>query len=277
MPGVTADVVAVGGLRLHFEQWNPAAPDTVLLLHGVHGDTHSWAPVAERLATRRRVVALDLRGHGDSDWARDGYATRSFVADVAGFSEALRLERLDVVGHSLGGRIAAACAALHPERVRRVVMSDIAPEVSVAGAALAAAIVRRDGMPRGFASAEEALAWAAQAYPSWPAAAHGDWVRDALQRNWAGKLVPRSDPELFWLAGSAGRADTAWLWEMCARIAAPVLLVRALRSPFLDDALVARMRSTVARLEVAAIDCGHFVTRERPEELAGMVAAFLDG
>jgi pimeloyl-ACP methyl ester carboxylesterase len=268
--------VNANGLRIRCGEWNAAAKAAVLLLHGVHADRHGWAPVAQRLAESRRVVAPDLRGHGESDWASDGYATRSFAGDVATIAGALGLQRCDIVGHSLGGRVAAAYAGLHPEGVRRVVMSDIAPEVAAGGAALAASIVRRDGMPRGFGSAGAALQWVVQAYPSWPAEAHRDWVAHALRPNWAGKLVPRSDPELFWLAGSAGRADAEWLWDMCRRITAPVLLVRARRSPFLDDALVARMRDALPQLQVAEIDSGHFVTRERPEKFAAVVAEFLD-
>ena len=79
------------------------------------------------LADRYRVIALDQRGHGDSDWA-DVYGTVPMVADVIGVLDALAIERVALVGHSMGGLVGTCAVALHPERFTRLVLGDIGPE-----------------------------------------------------------------------------------------------------------------------------------------------------
>src|SRR4051812_41926953 len=98
--------VDLDGLRLHYTDWNPGGDRAVLLLHGLNVQAHTWDPAAAALAAGgRRVVCLDLRGHGESDWSREGYRVTDFAGDVLGLVDALGLDVVDVVGHSLGCRI----------------------------------------------------------------------------------------------------------------------------------------------------------------------------
>lgn len=269
-------VVQAGALRLHCVEWNAGGGRPVLLLHGAAAELHSWEPVAERLAARCHVVAVDLRGHGDSDRAADGYRVGGFVDDAVHLLDALGLERVDAVGHSLGARIAIGLAGSRPQRVRRLVLSEGAPELPREAVPVARDILVPRDMPRGFATADDALDYVQRAHPQWRPRFHDLWVAHALRRNWAGKLVAKADPELSWLAGSAGAADTPWLWQMCARITAPALLIRGAQSPFLDAALVQRMRDAMPALSVRELPCGHFAPRELPDEFSDAVAAFLD-
>ncbi len=109
------------GLRLHYVQWGDPAGPPVLLIHGGRDHARNWDAVAEALAGRFAVYAVDLRGHGDSEWAQGSqYSVPEFVADIAAFADHLDLDPLPMVGHSLGGGIALQYTGVFPERVSRV-------------------------------------------------------------------------------------------------------------------------------------------------------------
>jgi pimeloyl-ACP methyl ester carboxylesterase len=111
--------VEVLGLRLHYQEWGPAdAQSGVVLVHGLGSSSHIWDFVAPILAEGElRVVALDQRGHGESDQPDTGYDFASVVGDLAGFVEAVGLTRPSVlVGHSWGASVALHYAVMHAER-----------------------------------------------------------------------------------------------------------------------------------------------------------------
>ncbi len=104
--------VRVNGITLHYLDWGPAGAPPVVLLHGITGHARVWDRLAERLVPGRRVLALDQRGHGDSDAAPDDdYRVGTMADDVAAFAGSLELERFALLGHSMGGRIAIQYAA----------------------------------------------------------------------------------------------------------------------------------------------------------------------
>ena len=80
----------INGLKLHYLDWGSPESPALVLLHGLRGHAHSWDDVSSALCDRYRVLALDQRGRGDSDWAAGGdYFTEAYVADLLSFSEAL--------------------------------------------------------------------------------------------------------------------------------------------------------------------------------------------
>lgn len=104
--------------RINVACWGlPDAPP-VMLIHGMRDHCRSWDMIAPALAEQYRVIAPDLRGHGDSDWAgADGYALAGYVADIADVAGALGLDRYAIVGHSLGGVIGLRVTAAFPDKV----------------------------------------------------------------------------------------------------------------------------------------------------------------
>lgn len=114
-----------GGIRLAYRVSGPPGAPPLVLLHALGEGAADWGGVAPAFARDRRVYALDLRGHGRSDWP-GAYALPLMRDDVIGFLDALALERVDVVAHSMGGLVACLVAAKCPERVRRLVLEDVA-------------------------------------------------------------------------------------------------------------------------------------------------------
>ena len=120
-------VVLVDGLCLHFQEWGAADPRaTVVLVHGLGSSSHIWDLVGPRLAAGGfRVVALDQRGHGESDQPDQGYDFQSVVADLSGFMEGVDVAGPTVlVGHSWGASVVLHFAVAHPNRAAGIVLVD---------------------------------------------------------------------------------------------------------------------------------------------------------
>jgi pimeloyl-ACP methyl ester carboxylesterase len=110
--------IDLGGSRRHVVEWGQRGSPVLLLQHGMRDHARSWDWVAARFGQDYHIVVPDLRGHGDSDWAGNGaYDIADYVGDLADVVDALEIERLDLVGHSLGGHISLRYAAAFPEKL----------------------------------------------------------------------------------------------------------------------------------------------------------------
>jgi esterase len=114
-------------LPLHDRDFGGEAEPPYVILHGMLGSSRNWQTVGRDLASVRRTFALDLRNHGLSPHAAEmTYA--AMTADVLAWMEGRGLGAVDLVGHSMGGKVAMLLACRHPEKVRRLVVVDIAPK-----------------------------------------------------------------------------------------------------------------------------------------------------
>ncbi|MFJ2020840.1 alpha/beta fold hydrolase [Streptomyces nodosus] len=114
----------VGGIRLACRLWGPPDAPPLVLLHALGEDATDWEVVVPALARSRRVYALDLRGHGRSDWPGE-YSLELMQTDVLRFLDALGLGPVDLIGHSMGGIVAYLLAENCPQRVSRLVLEDV--------------------------------------------------------------------------------------------------------------------------------------------------------
>ncbi|MFE5406647.1 alpha/beta fold hydrolase [Streptomyces sp. NPDC056580] len=116
--------VDVGGLRLAYQISGPPDAPPLVLLHALGEDATDWEAVVPALARSRRAYALDLRGHGRSDWPGD-YSLELMQADVLRFMDALGLGPVDLIGHSMGGIVAYLLSQDHPQLVSRLILEDV--------------------------------------------------------------------------------------------------------------------------------------------------------
>src|SRR2546429_5096790 len=175
----------VEGLRLHVLDWGGAAHTPLLLLHGFTGHAHAWDTLSIALQPHVHVYALDARGHGDSDPA-DTYTAAAAFDDISGVVDQLGLTSCVLVGLSMGGRHAMYFASKRPERVQKLVVVDIGPEVS----ARATAAVSGPPEPDTWESIEQAAQHLYRANP-YPGIHYYRWVVSHSLRT-------RADGALVW-------------------------------------------------------------------------------
>ena len=109
-------------LTLSYAEWGKATAPPLVLVHGGRDQKRSWDRVAARLAKTYRVIAFDLRGHGQSDWVSDGdYGVMDHVYDLTSLVDVLELERFTLLGHSLGGNITLRFTGLFPDRIEKLI------------------------------------------------------------------------------------------------------------------------------------------------------------
>ena len=155
----TSRHLEINGLKFHYLDWGGDGPPLVML-HGLTGHAHTWDHTAAALSARYHVYALDQRGHGDTEWA-PRYGIPAMLGDLLGFLDALQHPVVTLMGLSMGGIVAYQFTAAHPERVSRLVVLDIGPEIAPAGGRqVAAALVDKNV----FGSEDEAVARARVAH-----------------------------------------------------------------------------------------------------------------
>src|SRR2546426_9830623 len=122
--------VEIDGLRLSFLEWGIAGCPVICFLHGGSAHAHWFDLVAPAFVDRFHTIALDQRGHGESDWATPpAYATENFAADLLGVIDAFGWRQVALVGHSMGGHNAMSFSAWHPDRVSALVIVDSRPVI----------------------------------------------------------------------------------------------------------------------------------------------------
>jgi pimeloyl-ACP methyl ester carboxylesterase len=257
-----------GGVELRGWEW-PGDPPATLLLHGIGNYGRYWDFFADAVAGQLRLVATDARGHGESGRPADAYAPQEFVDDALAVLDALALERVVVVGHSMGGTHAIRLAAAHPERVDRLIIVDAGPEPMAEGSERA----RRLSLarPERFANAADALAYLRDTSPGYSEEVYANRMR-WLFREEDGGLAWRSSHDA--LASIMSGARHGDLWAQLRVIQSPVLLVRGTRSNVLSAEVARGMIEALPDGRLVELDAGHNVALDRPKELADAVVTF---
>jgi pimeloyl-ACP methyl ester carboxylesterase len=281
-------VPGADGLRLRVLEWS-AEGTPLVLLHGFGNDAHVWDDLAPTLAPHYRTLAVDLRGHGDSD--RDPerrYDYASHVRDLEALTAALGIGRLVLVGHSFGGRVAMLFAGAHPDRMAGLVVVDAGPELDARGTTrIVLDVQQQRERDLTFASAAEYERVLARAYPAARPETLARLAAHGLRRRPDGRLEPKTDPGFHASRGTLSDAEraaferetTRALWEALARVPCPALVVRGAASDVLDPDVAERMAEEVlprGRLAVVG-RASHSVMLDNPDEFGAVVRAFALG
>lgn len=239
-------------------------------LHGAALNAHTWDPTVLRLG--RPALALDLPGHGDSDWREDfDYRPRTIAPAVVAAVEALAGDRPQVlVGQSLGGLTALAVAELRPALVDRIVLVDVSPGIRAQDAQQVRSFLAGPLVFESRAQVAELAVAAGIAGPG-PALDRGvlfnTRVREdgtVIFKHHFGSPPPSATPPT---------TDFTDLWQALESAKVPVLLVRA-TDGYLPDEVVAEFAERAPNARIIDIDSRHNVQEQRPVELADLIAAF---
>lgn len=271
----TDRTVTLHGRRLHYTDWGDPEGPAVVALHGITGHARTWDEEARLLAGSRRVLALDQRGHGDSDPAPDGdYSDEALLGDLIGFANALGLRRFSLLALSLGGRVAMNFAGRHPGRVERLVVVDIGPEIAPAGRARVGTLMA--GAPERFETLEDVVAHMRANSPR--------YAEPMLRHRAQHAVRPLPDGGFTWKYDRAlrdairqGRLRVPTdLWPQWGAIACPTLLVRGAESDVLSAETAKRMVDTLPAARLAVVPgAGHTVPGDQPAAFQSLLREFL--
>ncbi len=265
----------VNGLRWHYLDWGNAGAQTFFMLHGFGGNAHGFDETADSLCDRFHIIAPDQRGHGDTDWATDGYDRGKYVEDFARFVEGLGAQQFVLLGHSLGGMNAIEYAARYPREVERLIILDFGPEIVKAG------IDRirqqsREG-PEEFASVEEVFQFMRSQDPTPPDEGLRYRARYAVKQLANGKWTWKYDKAL----RSPDRllrptVDMSVLWEVLGQIPCETLIIRGETSDILSRETAERMQEVLPKGRwVEVTGAGHRVPLDNFQGFRQVLREFL--
>ncbi len=274
-------------LKLNYVDWGNHDAPPLILIHGRMDHCRNWDWVAQRLADRYHIIAPDLRGHGDSDWAiGNAYSMYDYIYDLCELIEQLQLAPVTLIGHSLGGGIATKFTGAYPDQVTKLVSIEglgSAPDFLEKEASISASekmqrwtkeMQRIAAKPeRQFATREQAIErmQQANAHLSEERARHlalqGICQKESGQYRWKYDPYVGAHPPF-----DMSAQDTHQLWET---IACPVLLVWGKESWASDPAEDGRVDYFKDAKVTSIPDAGHWVHHDQCELFMGEIESFL--
>lgn len=269
-------------LKLHYAVWGDEGRPPLLLVHGGQDHCRNWDAVALALRDRYAIVAPDLRGHGDSQWSLGGmYSLPEFVLDVATLVERLGVEKLDVMGHSLGGAIALQYAGIFPEKVSKVVaIEGLGPpdtEFPPAHVRMRQWIDHMHDVerrkPRRYPTLEEATRRMMEANPHLTAEMARHLTLHGTRRNEDGTYSWKFDNYVRIRSPYGFNMEDAQ--DIWSRIKAPTLLIKGSESWAPDPEKSGRARAFANYQSVIIRDAGHWVHHDQLDRFLEVVRGFL--
>lgn len=262
--------VQVGKVTLHYLDYGGAGPQTLLCVHGGGANGHWFDFIAPFLIRYCRVLAIDLRGHGDSSWTEPPeYSFEAHIEDLHAFFEIEGIQHPLLMGHSMGGVLLTQYTATWSQEVGALVVCDSRPVYAEEAANLLQQTGNRPG--REYPSLDEYIAHF-RIRPEGVRAAHD--VQPYLARLAArqlpnGKWVHKIDRRVY---SQRQPINTLPFWQ---RITCPVLILRAEQSPRLTLELLQQVAAVCSHMEWAEVHgAGHHLMLDQPEQTAQLVQAF---
>lgn len=244
----TSEFLTLDGFKMHYLDWGNAEAPPLLLVHGLTRQAHAFDGTAERMRERFHVLAIDMRGRGESGWTPpETYNYDQYQADLLAFLEHKGLRQVHYIGTSMGGHIGMNLAAGQPERILSFVINDIGPESDAAGADRIQKHV--SNTPAAFETVDdcveremERFAWV-RLLPKPQVEAAMQWH---LRKNDDGTWRYHYDPQII-----RGRitepaqmaAARERMWQGFKNLTCPILLVRGEETDLLDMSCVEAMQA----------------------------------
>lgn len=258
-------------LQLHCidtgEPKSGAALLPLVIIHGLFGSADNWRSHIKQWQTERRVIAVDLRNHGRSPHA-DGMQYAAMAADVIVLLDSLDIERIELLGHSMGGKVAMTLARQHPERIAHLIVADIAPVAYDHGHDDIFAAMRRVEAKQP-TSRRDAVALMEEA------------IDDAATRQFLATNLIRDDEGVMrWRVGldeiDAGYEDIIAPPEGEGAFEGPALLIRGGASHYVKDDYRDAVAAIMPRAEWQTLEgAGHWLHAEQPDAFRDAVDRFL--
>jgi len=255
--------------RFHFLSWGDVSKQTIVLLHGGNQSAHSWDLVSLHLSRDYHVVALDQRGHGDSEWNRGAdYGIDEMSLDAEAFIEMLGPEPPVLVGHSMGGMVSLTTALRRPDLLKCMVVVDVGPEVGEEGRKMIHDFVGRNIE---FDDMETFLDRVAE-YDQFRSREHIErTLKYNLIRRADGKYVSKADRRRF------SQSRPSFTLEDFGGLTLPTLIIRGEESNILEPDAAVRFCDALPHGQLKVVpDCGHNVASQNTTGFLAALEPFLE-
>lgn len=269
--------VVLRGMRFHYLDWGTTGKLPIVFLHGGALNAHTWDLVCLALRRDYHCLALDQRGHGNSEWSPEmDYRFEAYVGDLEAFVDHLALDRFALVGMSLGAVVTASYASRHSGRLAAAIIIDAGPEPMISGAKRIRDFVAET---MEFGSMDEFVDRALAFNPRRDPRLLRRSLLYNLRRAPDGRWVRKNDTRHM-VDGSIERliADASSHWADVSSIACPTLVVRGAESDVLSaDGATKLVESLPAGCGVTIPGAGHTVQGDNPRDLIAALREFLQG
>ena len=268
--------VNVNGINLHYLDWGNEGKPKVLLLHGLRGHSHSWDDVSAEFCQNFHVLALDQRGRGESDWAPSGdYSSESFVADLEGFCQAVGFDSFILIGHSMGGRNSMAFAANNADKLQKLVIIGMGPDLEPKGSDRITQEIK--DVPEEFDSFEDVVLYQSKQNRFCSDPVLRRRLTFATKKLPNGKFGWRYDLEIREQRRNNSGSKQPDLWLPLPGIKCPVLIVRGSETDTLGLETAQKMVEVLPNGKLVHIDrAAHMVFEDNPGDFISALHDFLD-
>ena len=267
--------VNVGQLRFRYLDWGTKGLRPILFLHGGALTAHTWDLCCLALRDEFHCIALDQRGHGDTDWAPDAdYSIGAQREDIRGFADRLGLDRFVLVGQSMGAINGLAFAVTHPERLSALVMIDAGPEVRRRGSSRIREFVNGGAKPE---TLEEIIERAVAFNPRRDPQILRRSLMHNLRRQPDGSWSWKYDRSRFQrLDHDTHLAERRRLADNLAKVTCPALVIRGAESDvFHQDDAERLAKNFPDGRHITIAQAGHTVQGDNPRDLVAALREFL--
>jgi pimeloyl-ACP methyl ester carboxylesterase len=259
-----------GDLRLHYLDWGNSEATPMLLVHGLCCSARYWDFFARSMSQKYHVIAVDLRGHGESSWSGN-YNPAEYTADLTKFADKLELHDIILIGHSLGGIVSILYTVEQPNRVARLVVVDNGPEIDFSRMErLKGELANRSIVYNSEADAlrrmeEESLFYSEDCKRY--------LIKYTMNRDDSGRLSYKYDPSLHHT--EVGTLE--WLLPSMKKLTCPTLVVHGAESDVLPAAAARRIPEILPSTMVVDIErAGHFVMGDNPAAFETAINNFIN-
>lgn len=253
-------LIESGGFNIHYLQWgNNDGP--IVMLHSMGMDAHSFDLFSNEICEEKKILAIDLLNHGDSEKPARPIGLKEHAEIIRGVYRNIGFSPCILVGHSVGGMIGMILAAEHPEDLKSLVLVDIAPFVSTR---------KPRPTPEYFMDESEARAYIIERYPTFTSEAIENRVKYAFKRLPNGRLTLKST------RGPSSKEPREDLWDYISRIKTPTFLMWTEKSTIVTYEKVERMRSLIPDFtEVKVEGSTHTIPQDKPKEFERIMREYL--
>lgn len=266
--------VDINGLRMHYLDWGNRGLQPMLLLHGFSAHAHIWDTFAPSFSSHYHVIALDQRGHGETECPEEAaYTLDDHFADIVCLTEELHLKDIVLIGHSMGGRNALFYTACMPENVDRLVLVDARPGNDPQGSKALEHLLTN--LPLQSGSIDHIVQKVRSLFPYLSRDVGQNIVSHGYNKLNNGQFVPKYDVRMSLDTERAGYLVED-LWVFLGNVVCPTLVVRGKESPFISRQEARKMCRFIPTAELKEIpDSTHLPLLENPMVFGDVVSDFL--